>query len=67
MRSEQGTELGYQQTRYQHFDAPGQSNQLLLRTGYKFDQKEHLYFRKKHLELRAPCPFKYRIHRTACQ
>ncbi|MBL4240706.1 hypothetical protein [Vibrio fluvialis] len=49
MRSEQGTELGYQQTRYQHFDAPGQNNQLLLRAGYKFDQKEHLDFGKNTL------------------
>ncbi|ENM5914071.1 type VI secretion system tip protein VgrG [Vibrio mimicus] len=66
----QGTELGYQQTRYQHFDAPGrykddvngeafsqirlnylrrnahtatgQSNEPLLRAGYKFDLQEHL-------------------------
>ncbi|MCG6229594.1 hypothetical protein K6U34_14315 [Vibrio furnissii] len=53
MRSEQGTELGYQQTRYQHFYAPGQSDQLLLRAGYKFEQKEHLDFGKKHPELRA--------------
>ncbi|TXY05871.1 type VI secretion system tip protein VgrG [Vibrio mimicus] len=66
----QGTELGYQQTHYQHFDAPGrykddvngeafsqirldylrrnahtatgQSNEPLLRAGYKFDLQEHL-------------------------
>ncbi|MBY7835380.1 hypothetical protein KW463_21420 [Vibrio fluvialis] len=49
MRSVQGTELGYQQTRYQHFDTPGQSNQLLMRACYKLDQKEHLDFRKKTL------------------
>ncbi len=53
LRSEQSTELGYQQTRYQHSDAPGQSNQLLMRACYKFDQKEHLDFRKKHPERRA--------------
>ncbi|HDZ9338558.1 TPA: type VI secretion system tip protein VgrG, partial [Vibrio cholerae] len=70
LQTVQGTELDYQQTRYQHFDAPGrykddvngaafsqirldylrrhahtatgQSNEPLLRAGYKFDLQEHL-------------------------
>ncbi|HAS3163478.1 TPA: type VI secretion system tip protein VgrG [Vibrio cholerae] len=70
LQTVQGIELDYQQTRYQHFDAPGrykddvngaafsqirldylrrhahtatgQSNEPLLRAGYKFDLQEHL-------------------------
>ncbi len=70
LQTVQGTEPDYQQTRYQHFDAPGrykddvngaafsqirldylrrhahtatgQSNEPLLRAGYKFDLQEHL-------------------------